>query len=135
MDELRLIAANDHHSGHARPLAEQRAVTVMYTTVVVALDLEPDGDRALPVVRALSELADVSIELLSVTPRREELEVDAFELSRRATANGWPAHSYSVLRSDDPAGSIAITCTDDRTCSWSWPRPPGGQPSATSSEA
>ncbi len=78
----------------------------MYSTLVVALDLEPDGDRALPVVRALSELADVSIELLSVTPRREELEVDAFELSRRATANGWPAHSYSVLRSDDPAGSI-----------------------------
>ena len=78
----------------------------MYTTLVVGLDLEPDGDRALPVVRALAELADVSIELLTVTPRLNEFEVDAFELSRRATANGWPAHSYSALRGDDPARSI-----------------------------
>ena len=78
----------------------------MYTTLVVALDLEPDGDRALPIVRELAELADVSIELLTVTPSREEMEVDAFELSQRATSSGWPAHSYEVIRSDDPAGAI-----------------------------
>ena len=30
-------------------------------------------------------------------------DIDGFELSRRATASGWPAHAYSVLHGDDVA--------------------------------
>jgi len=78
----------------------------MITTLVVALDLEPDGDRALPVVHALAELGDVDVELLTVSSPNLPDDVDGFELSRRATANGWPAHSYVVLHGDDPADAI-----------------------------
>ena len=78
----------------------------MFTTIAVALDLEPDGDRALPVVRALAGIGDVDVELLTVDSPHVPEETDAFELSRRATANGWPAHSYTVLRSDDAAAAI-----------------------------
>ncbi len=78
----------------------------MFTTLAVALDLEADGDRALPVVRALAAIGDVDVELLTVDSPHVPEEVDAFELSRRATANGWPAHSYTVLRSDDVATAI-----------------------------
>ena len=78
----------------------------MFTTIAVALDLEANGDRALPVVRTLSELGDVEVELLTVDSPNVPLAVDDFELSRRATANGWPAHSYQALRSNDVAAAI-----------------------------
>ena len=78
----------------------------MFTTIAVALDLGADGDRALPVVRTLSELGDVEVELLTVDSPNVPLAVDDFELSRRATANGWPAHSYTALRSNDVAAAI-----------------------------
>ena len=79
---------------------------ILFTTVAVALDLEADGDRALPVVRTLSELGDVEVELLTVDSPNVPLAIDDFELSRRATANGWPAHSYAALRSNDVAAAI-----------------------------
>lgn len=79
----------------------------MFTSIVVALDLETDGDRALPVVRALSRLAVVDVELLTVSAPRMAEEIDQFELSRRATANGWPAHSYAVAHGNDVAQAIA----------------------------
>ena len=79
----------------------------MFTTIVVALDLTPDGDRALPIAGVLSELADVAVELLTVSGVNVTEEVDAFELSRRATANGWPAHSYRIVHSEDAAEAIA----------------------------
>ena len=39
----------------------------MFTTIVVALDLTPDADRALPIAGVLSDLAEVSVELLTVS--------------------------------------------------------------------
>ena len=75
----------------------------MFTSLVVALDLEATGDRALPVVRALARLADVAVELVTVSSPLVAEDIDSFELSRRATASGWPAHSYSVLHGDDVA--------------------------------
>ena len=79
----------------------------MFTTIVVALDLTPDGDRALPIAGVLSEVADVAVELLTVSGVNVTEEVDAFELSRRATANGWPAHSYRIVHSEEAAEAIA----------------------------
>jgi nucleotide-binding universal stress UspA family protein len=78
----------------------------MITTLVVALDLASDGDRALPVVRALAELGVVDVELLTVSTPNLADDVDRVELSRRATANGWPAHSYVVLHGYNPAEAI-----------------------------
>jgi nucleotide-binding universal stress UspA family protein len=79
---------------------------MMFTTIAVTLDLSANGDRALPVVRTLSELGDVDVELLTVDSPNVPRSVDDFELSRRATANGWPAHSYASLRSNDVAAAI-----------------------------
>ena len=78
----------------------------MFTSIVVALDLEREGDRALPIAYALSELGDVSVELLTVQSPFVSEEIDAFELSQRATANGWPADSYVVVHDNDPARAI-----------------------------
>ena len=75
----------------------------MFTSLVVALDLEASGDRALPVVRALARLADVAVELVTVSSPLVAEDIDSFELGRRATASGWPAHAYIVLHGDDVA--------------------------------
>jgi steroid delta-isomerase-like uncharacterized protein len=65
------------------------------------------GDRALPVVRELAALGDVSVELFTVaSPLVGDSAVEAHELSRRAAANGWPADSYAVVHSVDPARTI-----------------------------
>ena len=78
----------------------------MFTSLVVALDLEANGDRALPVVRALARLADVAVELVTVSSPLVAEDIDSFELSRRATASGWPAHAYTVLHGDDVARAL-----------------------------
>jgi nucleotide-binding universal stress UspA family protein len=78
----------------------------MFHTIVVAVDLEPDGDRALPVARSLGELGEVPIELLTVSSPNEPEHVDSFELGRRAIANGWPANSYTIAHSDEVAAAI-----------------------------
>ena len=78
----------------------------MFTSIVVALDLEWQGDRALPIAQALSELGDVSVELLTVSSPSMSEEVDAFALRQRATANGWSADSYVIVHDDDPARAI-----------------------------
>jgi len=78
----------------------------MFTSLVVALDLEASGDRALPVVRALARLADVAVDLVTVSSPRVAEDIDAFELGRRATASGWPSHAYCVLHDDDVAQAL-----------------------------
>ena len=78
----------------------------MFTSLVVALDLEAGGDRALPVVRALARLADVAVELVTVSSPRVAEDIDSYELVRRATASGWPAHAYSVLHDNDVARAL-----------------------------
>jgi nucleotide-binding universal stress UspA family protein len=78
----------------------------MFTSIVVALDLGAGGDRALPVVRALSALADIPVELLTVSSPHIDEEVDAYELRRRELANNWPAHAYTIVHDNDPARAI-----------------------------
>lgn len=62
----------------------------MFTSIVVATDLAADGDRALPVARALVDIGGPSVDLLTVTSPHVTGEVDAFELSRSA---GYRTHS------------------------------------------
>jgi len=78
----------------------------MFTSIVIALDLEPAGDRALPIAASLSALTDVSVELLTVESPGISEAADAFELRRRATAHGWPVDSYTILHDNDPARAI-----------------------------
>ena len=54
----------------------------------------------------LARLADVAVELVTVSSPLVAEDIDSFELSRRATASGWPAHAYSVLHGDDVAGVL-----------------------------
>ena len=56
----------------------------------------PCRARARPPRRRAVELVTVSSPLVAE-------DIDSFELSRRATASGWPAHAYSVLHGDDVA--------------------------------
>jgi nucleotide-binding universal stress UspA family protein len=77
-----------------------------FTSMVVALDLEANGDRALPVARELAELGDIPVELLTVSSPHVTEDVDGYELSRRVTENGWPAGSYTVAHSNHPAPAI-----------------------------
>lgn len=79
----------------------------MFTSIVVALDLEREGDRALHIFGSLSALTAMTVELLTVASPGIPEEADAFELRRRATANGWPADCYTILHDDDPARAIA----------------------------
>ena len=78
----------------------------MFTSIVVALDLEREGDRALPIARSLSALTDVSVKLLTVHSPGLPTGPDALELGGRASANGWPADSYTILEDNDPASAI-----------------------------
>lgn len=78
----------------------------MFTSIVVALDLEGEGDRALPIARDLSRLGDIPVELLTVASPLLPEEFDVYELRRRANANGWAADSYVILHDNDPARAI-----------------------------
>ena len=53
-----------------------------FTSVVVALSLDADGDRALPVVRSLAALGNVSVELLTVAAPHADENVVRYELGR-----------------------------------------------------
>src|SRR5688572_15447795 len=78
----------------------------MFTSIVIALDLEQEGDRALPIARSLSSVTDTPVELLTVHSPGMSMGPDAYELGERASANGWPADSYTILEDNDPARAI-----------------------------
>lgn len=78
----------------------------MFRTLVVALDLEADGDQALPVVQALSRSGKVAIDLVTVSSPGLATASDAYELERRARANGWDPESWSVIHDVDVARGL-----------------------------
>jgi nucleotide-binding universal stress UspA family protein len=78
----------------------------VYKTLVVALDLEADGDRALPVVKALSSAGKVAVDLVTVSSPGLPSSPDAHELEHRARRNGWDADSWSVVHDVDVAGGL-----------------------------
>jgi nucleotide-binding universal stress UspA family protein len=84
-----------------------------FRSIVVALDLEASGDRALPTVRALAELSDVPVELITVSSPNLAEEVDAFELERRAKELGAADLRTTIIHDDDPAVAI-VRHVEDR---------------------
>ena len=91
------------------------AAAAGFSSIVVALDLGPAGDRALPVVRNLAANHDVAIELLTVSSPNVAEDVDAYELSRRARENGWPDATCTIVHDASPArGIVDHLATRDR---------------------
>ena len=78
-----------------------------FQSIVVALDLEDGGDRALPVARSLPTRSDVRVELLTVASPNVPDDVDAYELRRRAETYGWPDAVCTVVHDDRPVRGIA----------------------------
>lgn len=87
----------------------------MFKTLVVALDLEPDGDRALRVVQALARTGPVRVDLVTVSSPGMPTASDAYELQKRADQFGWGPGSWSILQDVDAAGALvqhAARCED-----------------------
>ena len=78
----------------------------MFRSIVVALDLESGGDRALPVARQLAAAGSLPVTLLTVSSPHMSEEQDEYELTRRAVANGRPADGWVIAHHDDAARAI-----------------------------
>jgi nucleotide-binding universal stress UspA family protein len=78
----------------------------MFKTLVVALDLEADGDRALPIVRALARSGKVDVDLITVTSPGLPTAPDAYELAKRAHHHGWDRDAWSIVHDIDAARGI-----------------------------
>jgi nucleotide-binding universal stress UspA family protein len=78
----------------------------MFKNLVVALDLESDGDRALPVVEALTRRSSARVDLITVSSPGMPSTVDAWELERRARRHGWERDGWTVVHDVDVADGI-----------------------------
>ena len=78
----------------------------MFRSIVVPLDLEPGGDRALPVARSLAAAGNLPVSLLTVSSPHMPEEQDAYELRRRAAAYGWPADGCTIAHDNDVGRAI-----------------------------
>ena len=78
------------------------------TSIVVPVDLEESGDRALQYTRRLAAAAHLPVELITVSSPSMAEGADRWDLSRRARMlqGAGTDCSYRVLHSDDPAGAI-----------------------------
>ncbi len=86
----------------------------MFTTIVVPLDLEPAGDRALPVAAALARTAGVRLELVTISSPNLNEASDIEELRRRAETYSDPAHAPAthVVHDNDPAAALVAFLAD-----------------------
>ena len=89
----------------------------MFRSIVVAVDLAPDGDRALPVARALGAAGDLPVELLTVSSPHMDEATDAYELSRRLSAHGWSPNAFTIAHDDDVATRLSSTSRGGRAVS------------------
>ena len=78
----------------------------MFTSIVVALDLEATGDRALPIAAWLATLGDLPVDLITVSSQGMPTAADVFELERRAAAHGLVDDACLVLHGEDPGATI-----------------------------
>jgi nucleotide-binding universal stress UspA family protein len=78
----------------------------VFRSIVVPLDLEEIGDRALPIATSLAELGGLPVELLTISSPRMEGFVDACELDRRVRTHELGAHSIHVLYDDDAGSAV-----------------------------
>ena len=84
----------------------------MFRSIVVPLDLEAQGDRALPVAAALAVAAGIPLELLTVSSPELPEEYDTYELHQRAESTG-ATYTTKVLHDNDPAAAI-VGLLEDR---------------------
>ena len=77
----------------------------MFTSIVVPLDLEAQGDRALPIAGALAAKAGILLELVTVSSPGLSEESDAYELEQRGRVSDatWKA---TVLHDNDPSAAM-----------------------------
>ena len=103
---LPLDAVDDVSAIHDELETGRRTDAAGFTSIIVALDLEANGDRALPVARRLAELGRIPVELLTVSSPHVAEDLDVFELRRRAAENGWPDNCCTVVHDNHPARAI-----------------------------
>lgn len=77
----------------------------MFTSIVVPLDLEPDGDRALPAAGALALQAGIPVEFVTVSSPRMPESVDIYELTQRVQRME-AACTTTVLHDNDVAAAL-----------------------------
>jgi nucleotide-binding universal stress UspA family protein len=77
----------------------------VFTSIVVPVDLEPDGDRALPLAGALATAAGLHLELVTVSSPNMPETADRLDLEERARAVGddW---SVTVLHDNDVVSAL-----------------------------
>ena len=83
----------------------------MFTSVVVPLDLQPEGDRALPIAAALAAQAGIPLELVSVSSPHMQEDVDLFELGTRARSSG-ATYTTALLHDNDVVRALAGFAAD-----------------------
>jgi hypothetical protein len=88
-----------------------RAAVARVRSIVVALDLESGGDRALPVARSLAEQGGIPVELLTVSSPNVSEDIDTYELNRRhaTTAGRTPCARSSTTTTRPEESSITST--------------------------
>lgn len=84
----------------------QKGSAAVFTSIVVALDLEEQGDRSLPFVQRLALAANVPVELLTATSPGMQQGVDLFELERRTKTLGDVDCRFEVRERDDVVEAI-----------------------------
>jgi nucleotide-binding universal stress UspA family protein len=87
----------------------------VFSSIVVPLDMDVLGDRALPLARSLAQLGHLSIELVTVTAPRMVGLNEAWEIDRRVKEYGIGPHSVHVVYDDDTGRAITahLSTRDD----------------------
>ena len=78
----------------------------MFTSIVVSLDLDDTGDRALPAAAWLAKLSGLPVELITVSSPGMPTAIDTYELERRAKIYRLDRFSCLVLHDHDAGAAI-----------------------------
>jgi nucleotide-binding universal stress UspA family protein len=97
---------DDLTAGRSTDVPDVAPPAAGFASIVVALDLGADADRAVLVARRLAELSQIPVELLTVSPPGADDAIDTLELRRRTAANGRAEIRWAIEHSDRPATAI-----------------------------
>jgi nucleotide-binding universal stress UspA family protein len=84
----------------------------VFGSIVVAVDLERVGDRALPVAQSLGRLAGLQVQIVTVACPGFVRESHVIGLARLTKTHGVDSRSILVLHEDDPASAVAAQLND-----------------------
>jgi nucleotide-binding universal stress UspA family protein len=79
----------------------------LFSSIVVALDMEGIGERALPVTRSLARRSGLPVEAVTVAAPDKPGVFKVWDVEKLLSARGIGSHSIFVLHEDDPARAIA----------------------------